>query len=218
MRIELPNGTPAELALPEGEPTRGVALAPDIGGLRATFDDLCAHLAAKHRWAVCAPEPFPGREDLPLEERLATPFVDEVGVGALVAAADHLHGLGVGRVAVLGFCQGGMAAYKAAGTGRFDRAVAFYGMIREPEQWASPGNVEPLDALGSEGACPTLAIIGGQDRWTPAGDVEALRLVDGVEVVVYPEADHGFVHDATRPAHRPADAADAWERVARFLG
>ena len=61
MRIELPSGTAAELAMPESEPTRGLALAPDIMGLRPLFDDLCARLAADHGWAVCAPEPFPGR-------------------------------------------------------------------------------------------------------------------------------------------------------------
>ena len=33
------------------------------------------------------------------------------------------------------------------------------------------------------------------------------------EVVVYEGADHGFVHDADRPAHRADDAADAWTRV-----
>ena len=61
-----------------------------------------------------------------------------------------------------------------------------------------------------------LAIIGGQDHWTPPEDVDALRAT-GAEVVVYPDADHGFVHDPERPAHRPDDAADAWSRVARFL-
>ncbi|MGZ4690281.1 MAG: dienelactone hydrolase family protein, partial [Acidimicrobiia bacterium] len=38
------------------------------------------------------------------------------------------------------------------------------------------------------------------------------------EVVVYEGADHGFVHDAERPAHRAADAADAWTRVLAQLG
>ena len=43
--------------------------------------------------------------------------------------------------------------------------------------------------------------------------VEAL----GVEVVRYEGADHGFVHDPSRPAHRPDDAADAWSRALAFL-
>jgi carboxymethylenebutenolidase len=59
VRIALPSGTPAELAMPAGAPTRGLVLAPDIAGLRPLFDDLCAQLASEHGWAVCAPEPFP---------------------------------------------------------------------------------------------------------------------------------------------------------------
>ena len=44
---------------------------------------------------------------------------------------------------------------------------------------------------------------------TPPGDVDALEAV-GVIVARYPEAEHGFVHDPARPAHRPDDgAADA---------
>jgi carboxymethylenebutenolidase len=215
MRITLPSGTPAELALPEGgEPVRGLALAPDIMGLRPLFDDLCARLASEHRWAVCAPEPFPGQEDLPLEQRLSQPFDDARALRDLTEAADAT---GCERVAVLGFCMGGWLALKAAGTGRFDRAVAFYGMIRTPEPWRSATTVEPLDALASGRACPVLAIIGGRDQWTPPADVDALRALPNVEVVVYPDAEHGFVHDASRPAHRADDAADAWRRALAFL-
>ena len=46
---------------------------------------------------------------------------------------------------------------------------------------------------------------------------DALAAVPGSEVVVYPEADHGFIHDPTRPAHRADDAQDAWARMLAFL-
>src|SRR5215210_1330544 len=156
MRIELPSGTPAELAQPEGEPSRGLVVAPDIGGLRPLFDDLCARLATEQGWVVCAPEPFPGYQHLTIEERLAAVggLADDRQVGDLVAAADAT---GVEPVGVLGFCMGGMYALKASGTGRFDRAVSFYGMIRVPEQWQGPGHQEPLDAVRSDGACVVLA-------------------------------------------------------------
>jgi carboxymethylenebutenolidase len=36
-------------------------------------------------------------------------------------------------------------------------------------------------------------------------------------VVRYEGAEHGFVHDASRPAHRPDDAADAWRRVVDWM-
>ena len=147
-RIELPSGTPAELALPpEGDPLRGLVIAPDIAGLRPLFDDMCARLATENGWAVCAVEPYPepsAPSELP--DRLAGGI--DVGrvIDDLEAAADLLEEqTGVARVAVLGFCQGGMNAFRAAGTGRFDKAVAFYGMVRPPAHWSSPGN-DPLDA------------------------------------------------------------------------
>lgn len=212
-RITLPSGTAAELALPDGEPTRGVVVAPDIMGLRDLFDAMAADLAARHRWAVCAVEPFPGQEHLALEERMQTPLDVERVVGDLVEGADAT---GCDRVAVIGFCRGGMHVYQAAGSGCFDRGVSFYGMIRVPPPW-NPGRGEPLDALARPEACPVLAIVGGRDPYTPADDVDALRQLANVEVVVYPEAEHAFVHAPERPSHRPDDAADAWARTARFL-
>ena len=220
MRLTLPSGTPYEVTGPPDPPNarvaQGLVIAPDIFGLRPLFVEMCARLAADHGWAVCAVEPFPGQEDLDLEGRFqaVSQLDDEQKLGDLVAAADLT---GADRVAVLGFCMGGMYAFKAAGTGRFHRAVSFYGMIRLPENWQGSGQGAPLDALASVSACPTLAILGGVDGLTPPDDIEALRALDNVEAVVYPEADHGFVHDPSRPAHRPADAADAWSRAITFI-
>lgn len=218
MRIELESGTPAELAVPEA-PRRGVALAPDIMGLRPLFDDLCARLAAEHGWAVCAPEPFPRHAGTTIEERLelVRTLRDDEQVGDLVTAAEVLRArTGVERVAVLGFCMGGMYALKSADTGAFDKVVAFYGMIRVPENFNGPGHREPLDAVSSPGAAPVLAVVGGRDHFTPAADIDALEAT-GATVVRYPEGEHGFVHDPSRPTHRADDAADAWRRVAEFL-
>jgi carboxymethylenebutenolidase len=214
VRIQLPSGTPAELARPAGAPSRGLVLIPDIGGLRPLFDDLCARLAAEHGWVVVAPEPWPGREGLALEERLESvgTIDDDALLGDCRAAADATE---ADPVAVLGFCMGGMFALKAAGTGRFDKAVSFYGMIRVPERWHA-GQGEPLDAVAAPGAGQVLAICGTADPWLPAADVDALEAT-GATVVRYDGADHGFVHDPSRPAHRPDDAADAWRRVAGFL-
>ena len=39
----------------------------------------------------------------------------------------------------------------------------------------------------------------------------------GATVLRYEGADHGFVHDASRPAHRADDAADAWAKVLDWL-
>ncbi|MGH8983822.1 MAG: dienelactone hydrolase family protein [Acidimicrobiia bacterium] len=213
-------------ARPEGDALRGLVVHPDIGGVRPLFDELCRRLAT-HGLAVCAPEPWarvPESERAGLDvtarmERMSERD-DTAQLGDLVRAADYLRATdGVDTVAVLGFCMGGMYALKAAGTGVFDRAVVFYGMIRVPEEWRGSGQGEPLDAAVD--ACPTLAFFGDHDPWTPAPDIDALRAAwaghSEHEIVVYPGADHGFVHDPARPAHRSDAAADAWQRALAFL-
>jgi carboxymethylenebutenolidase len=217
MRITLPSGTPAELARSDrgGAPVQGLVIIPDIGGLRPLFDEHCARLADEYDFVVCAPEPFPGLEDKPLDWRLehAGDVPDERRLADIVAAADAT---GCENVGVIGFCMGGMYTLKAAGTGRFSRAVAFYGMIRVPDNWRSDGSVEPLDAVTSPQACPVMEIIALEDKWTPPDDVAVLEAT-GATIVRYPGAEHGFVHDASRPNHRPEDAADAWTRAMGFI-
>jgi carboxymethylenebutenolidase len=214
MRITLPSGTPAELVTVDGAP-RGLVVIPDIGGLRPLFDDHVAQLAERTGWTVCAVEPWPGREDLSLDDRLASvaTIADDRLLGDVVAAADAT---GAPHVGVLGFCMGGMFTLKAAGTGRFDGAVAFYGMIHVPEHWHHPDNADPLAAGTGPSACPVLAIIGTEDPWTPAADVAELEAA-GATVVRYAGRDHGFVHAPDRPAHHADDAADAWDRALAFL-
>ncbi|MBL78255.1 MAG: hypothetical protein CL459_04725 [Acidimicrobiaceae bacterium] len=216
MRIQLPSGTPAELAHPaDGSTDRGLVVVPDIMGLRPLFDDLVTRLASEQGWSVCAFELYPGREDLEVADRLAAGATlhDDRVLGDAVAAADAT---GAGTVGILGFCMGGMYTLKAVSTGRFHRHCPFYGMIHVPDEWAGPGQGEPLGLLADGDASSVLAVIGTDDRWTPPDHVDELEAA-GVSVVRYEGADHGFVHDASRPAHRADDAADAWGRVLGWL-
>ena len=210
----------------DGAVIAGIVVHPDIMGVRPLFDDLCRRLAT-HGYAVCAPEPFARapddirNADEPGARMAFVPNLDDdLQMGDLVRAGELLAKRDAAdRLFVIGFCMGGMQTLKAAATGGFQRAVAFYGMIRVPDQWRGPKLREPL-ATAKE-VCPTLAIFGGIDAWTPEADINALRRCwnsrPDCEVVVYPEADHGFVHAPERPVHRPDDAADAWQRTLRFL-
>jgi len=196
----------------------GLVVAPDIFGLRPLYDDLVARLADERSMTVCAVEPFPGRELGPdVEPRFAAvPEIDdEVHLRDLLEAADVV-APGGSRVGLLGFCLGGMYCHKAARSDRFDAIASFYGMIRVPPAWQSPTQREPLDILATGRADRVLAIIGDRDTYTPADDVAALAAT-GVTLVQYPEAEHGFAHDAARPAHRPDDAADAFARARSWL-
>jgi carboxymethylenebutenolidase len=215
VRTTLPSGTEAELAVADDAPM-GLVVAPDIFGLRPLYDDLCARLAATWGWTTIAVEPFPGRDLGPdVESRFAAvpSLDDDAHLRDLEQAADAT---GCDRVGLIGFCMGGMYCFKAARSDRFARIAAFYGMIRLPETWVGPGHREPLDVLATGHADRILAIIGERDHYTPPPDVTALEAT-GVQVVRYPEAEHGFAHAPERPAHRPDDAADAFERAHRWL-
>lgn len=221
MDLTLPSGTPAYVARSDGE-TRSLVIVPDVWGLRPLFTRMCDDVAERTGWSVGTFEPFPGR-DLPAEgtpdagpARFAVMagMSDERLLGDAVALADAI---GTEAAGLIGFCMGGMYALKATATRRFDRVAAFYGMIHVPDEWKGPGQGEPLEALAARGTTAVMAVVGTVDPYTPADDVQALRAA-GVEVVVYEGADHGFVHDPGRPTHRADDAADAWDRVLRFLG
>jgi carboxymethylenebutenolidase len=210
----LPSGTPVTIASTPGA-TRGVVIIPDIGGLRPLFTDMCDRLAAEHGWSVGCFDSWVDRSETTIEERMAAAgSLDDARIQADAAATADL--LGVEPVAVLGFCQGGMFSFKGAASGRFDRAVSFYGMVRLPEHWSTATVAEPLEVLAAGDPAPILLITGTADPYVPAADADALEAT-GAEVVRYEGAEHGFVHDADRPAHRADDAADAWRRVVAFL-
>ncbi|HEX9259363.1 MAG TPA: dienelactone hydrolase family protein [Acidimicrobiales bacterium] len=217
MRATLPSGTPVEIARPDVETEMGLVIAPDIFGLRPLYDDMVARLARDWGVVAVAVEPFPGMDLGPdVEPRFAAvpTKTDERALADLVAGADLTGGATVG---LIGFCMGGMYAFKAASLGRFHRIASFYGMIKVPAAWQGSGHGEPLELLAAPGASPVLAILGGQDHYTPPEDIAELKELANVTCVEYPDAEHGFAHDANRPAHRPADAADAWRRAREWL-
>jgi len=216
---------PAVHARPDGMPRAGLVLHPDLGGLRPLFDDMARRIST-YGIAVCAVEPF---ASLPADQRATTEqrfahvrdLDDRQQLEMLSSAADLLVVEDdVSRVCVLGFCMGGHYTFKAAAADRFDAAVAFYGMLRTPDDWRGPGHtIEPLAVTAD--MCPTLAFFGTADPWTPAADIEALRAAwtgrDDCEIVLVEGADHGFVHDPERPVHRADDAAACWERALAWV-
>lgn len=207
-------------ARPDGMPIAGLVIATDIGGVRPLFTDM-ADRCASNGFAVMVVEPF---ARLP-ETRTKGPAdrFDDVAqlrdaeqINDLVAAADALVVRDdVARIALLGFCMGGMFTLKAAASGRFDWAVACYGMVRLPEGWRGAEQRDALATAADVG--PTLAIFGSVDPWTPTDDVAELRACwstrPDCEVLVIEGADHGFIHDPQRPAHRPDDARAVWDRI-----
>lgn len=221
MQIALPSGTPAELCLPSSGPsTRGLVLWPDVMGLRPLFAGHAQRLADDHGWSVCCVELFPGEQRFTTQQRFGrVPSLRDIDKMAdAVAAADAC---GVDPVGVMGFCMGGMYAMKSLATGRFDRAVAFYGMVRIPEMWKAPEGAETvnhdaIDSVADRGDSELMCIFGLQDPWCPIAEIDEVEAA-GATVIRYPDAEHGWAQDPNRADYRPDDATDAWARAEAFL-
>ena len=214
MRETLESGTQAEIVEVDSSDT-GLVMIPDIWGMRPLFDDLALRLVNEWNVSVAVVEPFPTPPGESMEARFAAvPNLNDARLlGDLELAAKRL---GKQRSVLIGFCMGGMYCFKASSLEVFDRIASFYGIIVVPENWRGPGQREPIQYLANGHPDRVLAVIGGKDNWTPHIDVE--KLLDlGVKVAHYPEADHGFVHDASRPTHRPADAANALAKARDWL-
>src|SRR5277367_2051734 len=119
------------------------------------------------------------------------------------------------RVGEIGFCRGGRTVWLyATHNPKLKAAVAFYGVLggnRTP--------VQPQTALdvADQIKCPLLGLYAGQDALIPVDMVrqaEAKAKAAGkiVEIVMYPDAPHGF-HADYRPSYRQADAEDGWKRA-----
>jgi carboxymethylenebutenolidase len=119
------------------------------------------------------------------------------------------------KLAVTGFCRGGRQTWLyATHNPALKAAAAWYGPVNTPDTDIQPHS--PLE-VADQLKCPLLGQYGGQDTSIKLDDVhaaEAKAKAAGkiVEIVVYPDAPHGFNADY-RPSYRATDATTAWQRM-----
>ena len=115
----------------------------------------------------------------------------------------------------IGFCRGGRTVWLyAAHNPNLKAAVSFYGVLQGKTSPIQPKTA--LDIVG-EIKCPLLALHCGKDTFISADDVhqaeaKAKAAHKVVDVVIYPDAPHGF-HADYRPSYVEADAKDGWNRA-----
>jgi carboxymethylenebutenolidase len=125
----------------------------------------------------------------------------------------------VAHVAVTGFCRGGRQTWLIAENNkRMKAAVAWYGPVL-----GATSDIQPKTAtdMADKLNCPLLGLYGGQDASIKVDDVKAAEAKakaagKSVEIVVYPEAPHGFNADY-RPSYRKDAAEDGWKRMLAFF-
>jgi carboxymethylenebutenolidase len=185
-------------------PWPGVIVIHEGNGISPQLLRMCERLA-EAGYAALAPDLFArsgGSEAADFATLIGALTPDEVQAD-LTEAVQRLRDLGASKVGITGFCLGGTISYRAALSG-LDLACAapFYGG-HIPRELGRP-------------ACPILAFFGGRDEYIPDAAVEAVRAHHPDDVVVYPDAEHGFMRDGS-PSYHPAAATDAWSRLLAFF-
>ena len=215
---------PGYLARPDGNgPFPVILVNEEIFGVHEWVKDVCRRMAHLGYCAV-APEIYARIADLSkmtdvneIQSRVISRKPDaevltDQDAAMKFAIADHGD---ANRLGVMGFCRGGRNTwFYATHNPRLKAAVAFYGPLG-----GTPSDIQPQTALeiADRIDCPLLGLYGGADPSIPVASVrqaEARAKAAGktVEIVIYPDAPHGFAADY-RPSYHEADAKDAWGRM-----
>ena len=123
------------------------------------------------------------------------------------------------KLSITGFCWGGRIVWLyAAHNPNLDAGAAWYGRVvptpNSPLNEAQPKT--PID-YAKDLKAPVIGFYGGLDSGIPLDGVQ--RMQDelkkgrsGSEIIVYPNADHGF-HADYRPSYNKEASVEAWSRL-----
>jgi len=200
-----------------------VIVNEEIFGVHEHIKDLCRRLA-KAGYLAVATEYYARIGDLSKMTDIPTIIKDVISKAPdaqyLSDADSTINWAGKNKgdlrhVAVTGFCRGGRQTWLIAENNpRVKAAVAWYGPVLNPTS-----DIQPKTAtdMAANLKCPLLGLYGGQDQSIKPDDVhaaEAKAKAAGktVDIVIYPDAPHGFNADY-RPSYRKDAAEDGWKRM-----
>jgi len=209
---------PAYVAEPAGKPKAAVVVLQEIFGVNSHIRSVADGYAAAGYLAV-APATFhraqtgvdlgyteadmkAGTELKAAAEALPAPGV----LQDIQAAINHAAQTTGGKVGIVGYCWGGLLAWRSACTlSGLSAAAPYYG-----------GGMTVGDEPARQPACPVMVHFGNQDHWIPMDTVEAFQKAQpGVQVFVY-DANHGFNCDQ-RGSYNEAAAKLAKQRTLDFF-
>ena len=215
---------PAYFAHPAGAgPFPTVLVIEEIFGVHEYIKDTCRRFA-KAGYLAVAPELYARLGDLSTMTDVAQIIRDVISKAPdktmlsdldATAAWAEAHGGDKARLGVTGFCRGGRDTWMyAAHNPALKAAVAWYGPVAGTISDIQP--TTPTD-IADTLMCPLLGLYGAKDTSIKVDDVQAAAAKakaagKDVEIVVYPDAGHGF-HADYRPSYNAADAADGWKKA-----
>jgi len=219
---------PAYLARPSGGgPYPALVVVMEAFGLNGNIKAISDRFAAEGFVVVSPnlyfrqPDNVVGYDNLPGAIKLMGSLTDDQIVKDMTAAVNFVKAQpgAKSKVGTTGFCMGGRVAFLTAVRNPDVYASApFYGggMTRAGQ----PGGRAPVDdAANLKG--PVLAFFGGKDAFIPTAEVDKFRDAlnkagKSAEVVLYADADHGFMCDE-RPSFHPEHAKEAFPKTVAFF-
>lgn len=209
---------PAYRAMPaKGGPFPSVLVIHEIFGVHEHIKDICRRLAKVGYFAV-APLLFAREGDVSrmadyhqiMQVVMRVPDAQVLSdLDATAAWAKASGSADPARMGVVGFCWGGRQAWLYAAHNSSLRAgAAWYGLLAGPHS--------PLTVVKQLNV-PVLGLYGGADSNIPLALIHQMQAEikadhKPCEIVIYPDAPHGFNADY-RPSYRPAAAKDGWNRM-----
>lgn len=219
---------PAYRAMPaKGKSFPVVLVVQEIFGVHEHIKDVCRRFAKLGHMAI-APALYARQGDT---SKLASideirPIVAKVpdaqvmsDLDAAVAYAKKSGKGNTARLGITGFCWGGRIVWLyAAHNPQLKAGVAWYGRLVGNATELQPKY--PVD-LAAQLKAPVLGLYGGKDQGIPLDTIEkmraAVKAANGKsEIVVYPEAGHGFNADY-RPGYDKQAAQDGWQRLREWF-
>jgi carboxymethylenebutenolidase len=198
----------------------------EIFGVHEHIKDVCRRLAKLGHLAV-APELFVRQGDavnapsVQAALAIANQASDAQVMGDLDAAVKWAANKGgdVTRLGITGFCSGGRTVWMyGAHNPNLKAGVAWYGHLVGTASAARP--LHPID-IAPELKAPILGLYAGKDSGIPLEHIERMQQAlkkanKNSEVVVYPDAQHGFNADY-RPSYNEEAAKDGWRRMQEWF-
>ncbi len=207
-----------------GGPFPVVLVCAEVFGLNPYIKDICRRLAKVGYYAV-VPDLYTRTADLTkvtdmkdimpvVNTKYDTELVSDYDATVAYAAASGK--ADTNRMAITGFCRGGRTTlFYAASNPKLKAAVAWYGPVGGQTNEYTPKTV--MDRV-AEIKVPVLGLYGGKDAGIPVDQAEkffaALKSAGTpAELVIYPDAGHGFHADFRADSYRKADSDDAWSKM-----
>lgn len=220
---------PAYRAMPDrkGGKFPVVMVVHEIFGVHEWIQDICRRLAKEGYMAVAPAlharlgDPSKISDFRELQSKIFQKMPDATVMTDLdsVLAWSGKNGGDPKRAAVTGYCWGGRIVWLyAAHNPKIRAGAAWYGrLVPNPNAVANPVQPkQPID-FARDMKVPVLGLYGGKDTGIPNASVEQMQVElkkgkSGSDIILYPEAGHGFLADYRSGYNREA-AVDAWAKM-----